>query len=272
MSRKKQWELNGICVAMIRKIIITFALLVGIITTAEADEIVTFKGPRTENGAFLTLTGQLTRPKGAGPFPAVVLLHGCSGLNRFYHVWAERLEGWGYVALRVDSFGPRGAMSCNDFEQLLELPEKRTQDAYAAKSFLSGLSYVDRNRIGVMGWSHGGWTVLATLNAGETEVSPFKAAVALYPFCGEPLKKLNAPLLILTGELDDRCPARLCASRMPAKKTEHEIILKIYPGAYHCFDWEGVDMDYMGHRLLYHPVAAADARVRVREFLAKYLK
>ena len=95
MSRKKHWELEWICVAMIRKIIIAFALLVGIITTAGADETVTFKDPQTKNGISLTLTGQLTRPKGAGPFPAVVLLHGCSGLNKFYHVWAERLAFWG---------------------------------------------------------------------------------------------------------------------------------------------------------------------------------
>lgn len=257
---------------MIRKLIIAFALLVGMLTTARADEAVTFKGPQTENGTSLTLTGQMTKPKGDGPFPAVVLLHGCSGLNMFYHVWAERLTNWGYVTLRVDSFGPRGARSCHDFDQLMVLPKKRAQDAYAAKSFLSGLSYVDRSHIGVIGWSHGGWTVLAALNTGETEAPPFKAAVALYPFCGEPLIELNAPLLILTGELDDWCPARLCSSRMPAKKAEHEIILKIYPGAYHCFDWKGVDLEVRGHRLLYHPVASADAQVRVREFLAKHLE
>lgn len=258
---------------MIRKIIIAFALLVGILTTARADETVTFKGPpHTENGTFLALTGQLTRPKGEGLFPAVVLLHGCSGLNRFYHAWAERLASWGYVALRVDSFGSRGASSCHDFDQLLELPKKRAQDTYAAKSFLSGLPYVDRNRIGVIGWSHGGWTVLTALNAGETEISPFKAAVAFYPFCGEPLTKLNAPLLILIGDLDDYCPARLCSSRMPVEKAAHDVILKLYQGAYHCFDWEGTDLQYMGHRLLYNPVASADAQVRVREFLAKHLK
>jgi len=258
---------------MVRKIVIAFALLTVILTPAGANETVTFKGtPHTQNGDFLTLAGQLTKPKGDGPFPAVVVLHGCSGLNRFYRIWAERLASWGYVALRVDSFGPRGAGSCNDFDQLLELPKKRAQDAYAAKSFLSGLPYVDQNRIGVMGWSHGGWTVLAALNDSETEVSPFKAAVAFYPFCGELLTKLNAPLLILTGELDDWCPARFCSSRMPVKKPEHEIILKIYPEAYHCFDWKGVDLDYMGHRLRYHPSASVDAQVRVKEFLAKHLK
>lgn len=258
---------------MLKKIIVVFALLTGIFTPAGADETVTFKDTsHNTSGGSLTLTGQLTKPKGEGPFPAVVLLHGCSGLNRFYNVWAERLAIWGYVALRVDSFGPRGATSCSDFDQLLELPKRRAQDAYAAKTFLSGLPYVKPDRIGIMGWSHGGWTVLAALNAGKTGVSPFQAAVAFYPFCGEPLTKLNAPLLILTGELDDQCPARLCSSRMPVKKTAHEIILKIYPGAYHCFDWEGVDLDYMGHRLLYHPSASVDAQVRVKEFLEKHLK
>ena len=34
----------------------------------------------------------------------------------------------------------------------------RAHDAYDAKSFLSKLPYVDRNRIAVLGWSHGGWT------------------------------------------------------------------------------------------------------------------
>lgn len=258
---------------MVKKTIIAFALFVWVLTPAGADEKVTFKGTtQTQNGDFLTLAGQLTKPKGDGPFPAAVLLHGCSGLNKFYRIWAERLANWGYVALRVDSFGPRGASSCHDFDQLQNLLSERVHDAYAAKSFLSGLPYVDQNRIAVMGWSHGGWTVLAALNASKTEVSPFQAAVAFYPFCGEPFKKLNAPLLILTGELDDWCPARLCSSRMPVKKTAHEIILKIYPGAYHCFDWEGVDLEYMGHRLLYRPSASVDAQVRVKEFLAKHLK
>ena len=258
---------------MKRKISIVFTLLALMCTPAGADETVTFKSlSNNTDGASLTLTGHLTKPKGEGPFPAVVLLHGCSGLNRFYHVWAERHAIWGYVTLRVDSFGPRGATSCWDFDDRLDLLKKRVKDAYAAKSFLSGFPFVNRNRIGVMGWSQGGWTVLAALNAGETEPSPFQAAVAFYPLCAEPLTTLNAPLLILTGERDDWCPARLCSSKMPVEKTAHEIILKIYPGAYHCFDWEGVDLEFVGHRLLYHPSASVDAQVRVKEFLAKHLQ
>jgi dipeptidyl aminopeptidase/acylaminoacyl peptidase len=54
------------------------------------------------------LTGQLYQPAGEGPFPAVVFLHGCAGIDPVQHHWAHRLQQWGYVVLLVDSFGPRG--------------------------------------------------------------------------------------------------------------------------------------------------------------------
>src|SRR5262245_5229087 len=68
------------------------------------------------------LDGYLVRPAGAGPFPAVVALHGCSGLwgrknnvlSRRHADWGERLVAAGYVVLFPDSFNPRGVRSvCN---------------------------------------------------------------------------------------------------------------------------------------------------------------
>ena len=48
------------------------------------------------------------RPEGEGPFPAVVLLHGCSGIIQTERGWAQELRKRGYVAVLVDSFRPRG--------------------------------------------------------------------------------------------------------------------------------------------------------------------
>ena len=63
----------------------------------------------TFGGGALILTGRLNKPDGEGPFPAIVLLHGCGGIQpKRDHRWAERLSGWGYVTLQVDSFWPRG--------------------------------------------------------------------------------------------------------------------------------------------------------------------
>ncbi len=65
------------------------------------------------------IDGYLSKPDGAGPFPAIVHLHGCSGLPAAFKagtdkgLWSERLAGWGYVVLAVDSFTTRGiAQAC----------------------------------------------------------------------------------------------------------------------------------------------------------------
>src|SRR5262249_51444488 len=55
------------------------------------------------------LQGPLRRPAGAGPFPAIVLLHGCAGnWKGLDERWGRQIAPWGYVTLTVDSFGPRG--------------------------------------------------------------------------------------------------------------------------------------------------------------------
>jgi len=82
-------------------------------------------------------TGILTKPEGNGPFPAVVLLHGCGGIqdgNTRSEAWSKRLVNWGYTTLQVDSFGPRGVKSVCDKPGRL-IPD-RARDAYNAKSFL----------------------------------------------------------------------------------------------------------------------------------------
>jgi len=59
---------------------------------------------------------------------------------------------------------------------------------------------------------------------------------------------------------------------MPSGKTTHEVSLKVYPQAHHGFDFEGLDADREGHRLLYNQAAANDAIEQVRKFFEKHLK
>ena len=127
--------------------------------------------------------------------------------------------------------------------------------------------------VAVMGWSHGGNSTLETVKRGLIEEKPFSAAIAFYPYCGHyTWSYFNAPLLILVGEKDDWTPAYLCTSALPPEGTTiHELTLKIYPGAYHTFDMRVKRRVYLGHHLEYNRAAEADAIVRVREFLAKYL-
>jgi len=225
------------------------------------------------------LTGKLIKPNGDGPFPAVVMLHGASGPSeKVYLPWAKRLRRWGYVTLRVDSFGPRGVSNFFKGRGRLVTATKRSMDAHSAKLYLMGLSFVDPNRIAVIGWSHGGWTALWAINgpctAPFSQNKPFRAAVAFYPYCNVPLVDVNAPLFILIGELDEGCPADLCSSKMPQfGMAAHEVILKIYPGVYHSFDIPAMTgFKVRGHWMQYDQKAASDAYVRVRAFLSKQLK
>ena len=260
------------------------------VTLAVAADTVTFQGTsKTKSGDFVMLKGKLTKPQGNGPFPAIVMLHGCRGIDKAQDAWAERFASWGYVALQVDSLAHRGEKDICAAPFIVPFPT-RVQDAYDSKSYLGGLPFVDRNRIAVAGWSHGGALTIASVSPQNYLVwaninmtyaaltrkpeAPFRAAVAFYPFiCVAQLNDSEAPLLILTGEADVVAPVAFLKKNMPVEKTTHEVILKVYPGAYHTFDAEGVDVKTpTAVRFKYDPSAAADAIVQVKDFLAKPLK
>lgn len=216
------------------------------------------------------LTGRLERPGGKGPFAAIVLLHGCGGIWRWDEFWSDRLARQGYVVLNVDSLGPRGKGSiCGSGSSISG--ETRALDAHGAKTFLAGLPFVDAGRIAVFGMSHGGWATLHAVRSDTTSalgVKPFRAAIALYPWCGDPTE-LDAPLLILTGERDDWSPVARC--RAFAAGTRGEVALTVYPNAHHAFDLPDLDLRQDGHVMRYDAEAADDAWRQIVAFLEKNL-
>ena len=118
---------------------LTGLLLAGVAPAPAAAETVAFDVAE-RNGPTITLTAELTRPEGDGPFAAVVMLHGCSGLYEPWGgPWSGRLVRWGYVALRVDSFGPRCYPDgiCGRDGAVGEVTT--AEDGHAAKSYLQGL-------------------------------------------------------------------------------------------------------------------------------------
>jgi dienelactone hydrolase len=180
-----------------RKIVFMMLLLAAsLITTAACAVSVQFKSLDIgSDGNPIILTGKLTKPKGEGPFPALVLLHGSGGVKaRRDADWVKRLTNWGYVSLQVDSFGPRGVSVSEILKNSFKVPHyTRAKDAHGARHYLSRLPFVDRNRIAVMGWSHGGLsTIVSVIDAygGDS----FKAAIAFYPYCAYSMNWLKAPL------------------------------------------------------------------------------
>jgi dienelactone hydrolase len=146
-------------------------------------------------------------------------------------------------------------------------------DAYGAKQYLSDLSFVDPGRIAVMGMSHGAMTVLEVVRqstlSGQS-LSPFRAAVAYYPLCGQP-ESLNAPTLVLVGEKDTWTPAQQCVQYLHRMEQPHELVLKVFTDAYHLFDHPEIDLKELGHTLRSDPEAAAQAILITKEFLGDHL-
>lgn len=229
----------------------------------------------------LPLRSYLDKPVGTGPFPALVLLHGCSGIRPTHTRWASKLTELGYVTLLVDSLGPRGASNVCKTPLEIASPQIRAFDSHGALAYLHGLTFVDGARIGVVGWSHGGNSALAAVNnIGLMAKLPlhFTAAVAFYPYCiggGEYI----LPTLILLGDADEWAPISQCQKlKAQSKNGGASIKLVTYPGAFHAFDVrelkKGISIEGQygkNYWLQYNREAHEDAVEQVTTFLAEHL-
>lgn len=227
----------------------------------------------------LSLRGYLRRPDGTGPFPAVVLLHGCDGSPEpLDQLWGTRIAGWGYATLTIDRFGPRGLKNtCLPGRA----PKDMAFDAYQALNFLAQQPFIDAMRIAAVGFSQGGWLSLSSVERGTVEQvsrNKFRAAAAFYPPCLAVQGPMTVPTLILIGENDDWTPAEACrklvageddlgVSRQKAGGTPMQLV--VYPDAYHAFDLPSLQrpVTYFGHHVEFNKRASEQSSDALREFL-----
>jgi dienelactone hydrolase len=240
-ERRASWRwLAGIAVAM------AFA-------SAQAEERVSFPSLDGEASAPVVLTA-LWFPAAASPAPAVVLFHGCGGmydrrrqLSKRMIDYAALFNGAGYHVLVVDSLTPRYETElCTQRAGKRRVTQaNRRLDALGAIAYLAERPDVDAKKIGLVGWSNGGSTVLAATNLRHHDVASASVkaafAVAFYPGCEADLKRgyePAAPLMVLIGQADDWTPAAPCRALVRAAGDPKPEI-EVYAGAYHDFDGDG---------------------------------
>ena len=256
-----------------------------------AGEEVRFPGPGVE------LVGRLYVPEGEAKAPAVVLLHGCSGMwlrngkpTRSYDDWAEHLRREGFVALLVDSFGPRGEREiCTQKERRVSVSQDRPRDAYAALRWLAARPDVDPASIQLFGWSNGAQATLHALApeapGREADGPQFRSGVAFYPGCGVFVRsqtpyRPDVPILIQSGAADDWTPAAACQRLVKlSNRRGAKMEIDVYEDAHHSFDRvdgkvrrrpdvrNPSDPTGWGATVGPHPEARAKARERATEFL-----
>lgn len=217
-------------------------------------------------------TTSLYKPDGDGPFPAVVIMPTCGGVRSETFDSAKRALDAGFVALVVDTLGPRG-VKINCTPPLPVLPKRLAQDAFDALAHLRKFPFVDPNRVSVIGMSQGAGIALVVSGTGAyantVMFNPnppdkgFASAVALYPVCGWPERniryvptKIATPLLVLMGSEDNETPPDICDKMFAEQKASGAPVeWETYKGATHCFDcsslhnfkkkdWRGEQVEY----------------------------
>ncbi len=191
------------------------------------------------------LKAYLSKPEGKGPFPAIVVLHGCGGLSeRFKSALTERLVSWGYVTLVIDSFANHPIKNSCGANRPLSRRNLRPFDAMGGLQYLSTLSFVDKNKVGLYGSSQGAWAALYVAQARtipifvNPEKLKFKAVAAFYPDCSSYFDAVHVPTQIFIGENDEWNPVARCVTMMERRSGKGaELDLTLYRGAHHGFDW-----------------------------------
>lgn len=175
--------------------------------------------------------------------PAILLLHASTGIEPVNYDWATRLKQKGYVVFIIDSFKPRG------WEDRKSVGwDKATQaqlsDVAPAYEYLSQLPFVDPERIGILGFSMGGFDVLKVMEKTPSNQQPyhkvnFRAAASFYGVCHrlESSTQLKGRTQIFIGTDDDRAPTKDCVDLVDRSKQNNELVsIVLYQDALHGFD------------------------------------
>src|SRR5215475_13042377 len=160
-------------------------------------------------GTSGTMRGYLVQPNGAGPFPAILVIHENRGLNPYVEDVARRVATEGFVALAPDGLFPVGGYPGNDddgrtLQAKLDQAKLRTDMVNSAK-FLKA-HQLSNGKLGATGFCWGG----GTTNFLAVTLGPdLQAAVPYYGAAAETagVPKIKAPLLIQYAETDERINA-----------------------------------------------------------------
>ncbi|MDN3668622.1 S9 family peptidase [Echinicola jeungdonensis] len=134
------------------------------------------------------LNGYMMRPADFDPYheyPVLMYVYGGPGSQDVTNEWGGTRDFWhqhlvseGYIVACIDNRGTGGRGKAFKHSTYGQLGKLETQDQIAGARYLADLPYVDNNRIGIWGWSYGGYLSSLSLMLGN---DIFKTAIAVAP-------------------------------------------------------------------------------------------
>jgi carboxymethylenebutenolidase len=227
---------------------------------AETDDRIT-----SETLPFTGGSGYLAKPKAAGIYPGVVVIHENRGLNPHIKDVARRMALEGFVALAPDYLNALGGTP-DDADKAREMIGTLKPEAIVATS-MAALAAVKSHggtngKSGAMGFCWGGGAVNA-LAVVDASLSAGVAYYGMQPPAAD-VPKIMAPLMLHYASLDERINAGIPAFEEALKAAKKTYELQIYEGANHAFNNDT-------NAARYNKEAADLAWKRTVDFLKKYV-
>lgn len=223
------------------------------------------------------LHGILAVPDGAGPWPAVVMVHEVFGIDDNMRAHAARLANLGYLAIMPDLFSRGGARKCltATFKALQAGRGQAFEDVEAAKAVVTARADCT-GKVGVIGFCMGGAFALQLAPRG------YDASAVNYGRLPDDLDSVLVGACPIVGSYGkDDASLKGAASKLENALTTHGIPhdVKEYPGASHAFLNPGPAGPRAFSFIAKHvggfgprPEQAEDAWRRIDEFFTEHLR
>jgi dienelactone hydrolase len=162
------------------------------------------------------------------------------------HYYARVLVREGMAALVVDSFSSRGVRHTAD-DQNRVAQSKSNADAFAGRRWLAAQTWVDSEKIIVMGMSRGGEAAYSAaldvlrkrMQVGkETFAAHIAIAMGSCNFPQRDVRTTGGPIFFMLGELDENQRVAPCIEYIERmrKAGKATIRVAVYPGVYHGYE------------------------------------
>lgn len=199
------------------------------------------------------------------PAPTVVLAHACGGIVSHIINQAREYQRWGYNAIVVDSYTPRGYYNCFGPQRVVH-PSDRKYELIEAARWAKSQSW-HRGGVALVGWSHGATAALSISN--DSDIKEFDVIAAYYPACNMPGVRYtspNRPTVVFLGGQDTWTPSSYCERAVKPffNPTSQLYKLKLYPNATHVFD-DPMIYDMHGYKMRHDPDATMDSYQELKQ-------